>query len=96
MVMNIEFEDFVKKEMGDIAVFDDGRYISPKIQAYFKIWEASQNSVNRKSLDNVKFAYGAFESLYLKASEEYAATPKLMNACRTASWQLLKLKEAIP
>jgi len=93
--VNIEFEDFVKKEMGDIAVFDDGRYISPKIQAYFKIWEASRNSVNRKSLDTIKFAYDAFENLHQKASEEYAATPNLMNACRTASWQLLKLKEVV-
>jgi hypothetical protein len=34
-----DFEEFVKAELGDIAVSDNGRYISPKIQNYWKIWE---------------------------------------------------------
>jgi hypothetical protein len=36
------FEDLVANELGDVAVWDDGRYISPKIQRYFLIWEAAQ------------------------------------------------------
>jgi hypothetical protein len=34
-----DFEEFVKAELGDTAVSDNGRYISPKIQNYWKIWE---------------------------------------------------------
>lgn len=34
-----EFETFVKAELGDIAVFDNGRYISPKIANYWKLWQ---------------------------------------------------------
>jgi hypothetical protein len=33
------FEQFVKDEMGDIAVMDAGRYISPKIQNYWRVWQ---------------------------------------------------------
>jgi hypothetical protein len=37
------FEEFVKSEMGDIAVMDAGRYISPKIQNYWRVWEAASS-----------------------------------------------------
>jgi hypothetical protein len=36
-----DFEGFVKDELGDVAVKNDGRYISPKIQNYWKIWQHS-------------------------------------------------------
>ena len=45
-----EFEDFVKHELGDIAVFDDGRYISPKIQNYWLTWQASRKQVLTKAI----------------------------------------------
>jgi hypothetical protein len=38
------FEAFVKSEMGDIAVMDAGRYISPKIQKYWRVWEAARST----------------------------------------------------
>lgn len=38
-----QFQAFVKAELGDIAVMDQGRYISPKIQNYWKIWIAAHN-----------------------------------------------------
>lgn len=34
-----DFEMFVKNELGDIAVKDAGRYISPKIQNCWKVWQ---------------------------------------------------------
>lgn len=37
--INAEFEAYVKTELGDIAVVSEGRYISPKIQNYFKVWQ---------------------------------------------------------
>ena len=37
--INKEFEDYVAKELGDIAVVSEGRYISPKIQNYYKVWQ---------------------------------------------------------
>jgi hypothetical protein len=37
--INAEFEAYVKAELGDIAVVSEGRFISPKIQNYFKIWQ---------------------------------------------------------
>lgn len=40
---DIWFEEYVKEELGDIAVWDNGKYISPKIQTYFKIWNARKN-----------------------------------------------------
>lgn len=36
-----EFEEFVSQELGDVAVWDNGRYISPKIQNYKKVWDAA-------------------------------------------------------
>ena len=33
------FEAFVKSELGDIAVKDNGRYISPKICNYKRVWD---------------------------------------------------------
>ena len=33
------FESFVRNELGDIAVMDQGRYISPKISNYWRIWQ---------------------------------------------------------
>ena len=35
------FESFVKSELGDVAVKDQGRYISPKIQNYWLTWQAA-------------------------------------------------------
>lgn len=37
--INSEFEAYVKAELGDIAVVSEGRYISPKIQNYYKVWQ---------------------------------------------------------
>jgi aconitase A len=37
--INTEFEAYVKAELGDIAVVSEGRYISPKIQNYYKVWQ---------------------------------------------------------
>jgi hypothetical protein len=36
------FEAFVKRELGDVAVMDEGRYISPKIQKYWLTWQAAR------------------------------------------------------
>lgn len=36
----------------------------------------------------------ALETLHKHASEEFAATPKLGNACLTAGWQIAALKKA--
>ena len=36
-----EFEAFVNAELGDVAVTDQGRYISPKIQNYWRVWQAA-------------------------------------------------------
>ena len=41
--MREEFEKFVREELGDIAVRDDGRYISPKINNYWRTWQAAWN-----------------------------------------------------
>jgi hypothetical protein len=43
--INAEFEAYVKAELGDIAVVSEGRFISPKIQNYFKIWQHLQAEV---------------------------------------------------
>ena len=37
-----QFASFVKQELGDIAVMDDGKYISPKIQKYWLTWQFSR------------------------------------------------------
>lgn len=37
--INAEFEAYVNAELGDIAVVSEGRYISPKIQNYHKVWQ---------------------------------------------------------
>lgn len=36
-----EFEAFVNAELGDVAVTDQERYISPKIQNYWRVWQAA-------------------------------------------------------
>lgn len=36
------FESFVKTELGDVPVMDQGKYISPKIQKYWLVWQAAQ------------------------------------------------------
>lgn len=36
------FEFFVSTELGDIAVVSNGKYVSPKIQSYYKVWLASK------------------------------------------------------
>lgn len=33
-----EFVEFVKGELGDIPVLDQGAFISPKIQYYWAVW----------------------------------------------------------
>jgi hypothetical protein len=45
MIEQEKFEKFVSEELGDIAVKDNGRYISPKIQTYWRIWEGKKESV---------------------------------------------------
>lgn len=42
-----DFEAFVRRELGDIAVMDDGRYISPKIQKYWLTWCAATERAAR-------------------------------------------------
>lgn len=37
--INKEFESYVKTELGDIAVVNEGKFISPKIQNYYKVWQ---------------------------------------------------------
>jgi hypothetical protein len=36
------FAAFVKNNLGDVAVMDNGRYISPKINNYWLLWEESR------------------------------------------------------
>jgi hypothetical protein len=43
--INAEFEAYVKAELGDIAVVSEGRFISPKIQNYYKIWNNQQTKI---------------------------------------------------
>jgi hypothetical protein len=43
-----EFEAFVKHDLGDIAVMDEGRYISPKIQKYWLTWQAARAPLQAK------------------------------------------------
>jgi hypothetical protein len=43
--MRANFEAFVRSELGDVAVADRGRYISPKIQNYWRTWQAAIRSV---------------------------------------------------
>jgi hypothetical protein len=35
------FENFVRENLGDVAVMDRGRYISPKIEKYWLTWQAA-------------------------------------------------------
>lgn len=42
------FEDFVKAELGDAAVKDSGRYISPKISNYKRVWDHCKSLVSNK------------------------------------------------
>lgn len=39
------FEEFVRQELGDVAVMDEGRYISAKIQKYWLTWQAGRASI---------------------------------------------------
>lgn len=42
------FEAFVRRELGDVPVTDNGRYISMKINNYWRTWnEAQQQSASR-------------------------------------------------
>lgn len=44
----VAFEEFVRNELGDVPVADNGRYISMKINNYWRTWqEAQQQSVPR-------------------------------------------------
>lgn len=44
---DIEFERFVKNELGDIPVKENGRYISMKISNYRKIWDYARGLTNK-------------------------------------------------
>jgi len=47
---DLEFEEFVKNELGDIAVFDNGKYIGEKIPLYFQVWNKEFHPlVNREN-----------------------------------------------
>ena len=35
------FDEFVRRELGDVPVMDMGRYISPKINNYWRTWQAA-------------------------------------------------------
>jgi hypothetical protein len=50
--LNAEFEAYVKAELGDIAVVSEGRFISPKIQNYFKIWSFLEAIIFKLQLEN--------------------------------------------
>lgn len=42
--MREAFEEVVKRDLGDVPVMDNGRYISPKINNYWLLWTASRSS----------------------------------------------------
>lgn len=46
MTRDLSFEQFVKTNLGDVAVWDESQhqYISPKIRLYFVVWVKSQSS----------------------------------------------------
>lgn len=47
-VIRKDFEDFCRKELGDVPVLDGGRYISQKISNYWRLWnEATQQEADR-------------------------------------------------
>ena len=52
------FEAYVKSEIGDIAVMDAGQHISPKINNYWLVWQASalenQKTVAKAELPGLK------------------------------------------
>jgi hypothetical protein len=50
--INAEFEAYVKAELGDIAVVSEGRFISPKIQNYFKVWSFLEAVIYKLQLEN--------------------------------------------
>jgi hypothetical protein len=45
------FAAFVKKNLGDIAVMDNGRYISPKINNYWLLWEESRQQYSESPVN---------------------------------------------
>jgi hypothetical protein len=50
--INAEFEAYVKVELGDVAVVSEGRFISPKIQNYFKVWSFLEAIIFKLQLEN--------------------------------------------
>lgn len=46
MNRDLSFEQFVKQNLGDIAIWDEWQhqYISPKIRLYLKVWIKSQST----------------------------------------------------
>ena len=42
--MRERFEAFVRDELGDIPVMENGRYISMKINNYWRTWQAAMSS----------------------------------------------------
>jgi hypothetical protein len=43
-----DFEAFVYQNLGDVAVMDNGRYISSKINNYWRLWEESRERYSAK------------------------------------------------
>lgn len=46
--MREAFEKFVDSELGDVAVSDNGKYISPKIQKYWLTWQAATSAQSER------------------------------------------------
>lgn len=74
--INAEFEAYVNAELGDIAVVSEGRFISPKIQNYYKVWQhreaqlADANQAARWESDLASQALADLEP-YRKDAERY-------------------------
>ena len=80
------FEAFVSSELGDVAVADEGRYISPKIQNYWLTWQAA---TDRAMAEAVK-ACEADRLDDTTGTEGDAAYNRAIGHCITAIKEALK------
>jgi hypothetical protein len=88
--LNAEFESYVKAELGDIAVVSEGRFISPKIQNYFKIWSFLEAIIFKLQLENESLKQVArFETdVAAQAIADFEAMKIEVEALRKdAAWQ---------
>jgi hypothetical protein len=66
--MDPKFEAYVSAELGDVAVSDGGKYINPKVQIYYKIWQHLQRDIENFRLRNIELEQKIMESS-MKASK---------------------------